>query len=252
MAAHTTRIHSIQTKIGITIIVFTTLILSGFGMYQYRELKSNKEAALHNFADITIDRLAENLVEPLWDSNTSQVEKIILSEMREKSIYAIVVTNSEKERFAGKIRDENEQIVDTDEDISEVSITKSKDMTTTYDEYAGSVEMYLTQQFIRAEISREMRRIVVTVVTLDIALFIILSISLRVLLIRPINRLLKIASAIADGDFTQKIDIRQQDEIGALAGTFQNMTGMISQVLGEVNKLIQAVQEGRLDTRALM
>jgi methyl-accepting chemotaxis protein len=217
MAVHTTRIHSIQTKIGITLIVFTTLILSGFGMYQYRELKSSKEAALHNFADITIDRLAENLIEPLWDLNTSQVEKSILSEMREKSIYAIVVTNSAKERFVGKIRNENQHIVDTDEDISEGYITKNKDMTTQYDEYAGSVELYLTQHFIRAELSREMRKIVVTAVTLDFALFIVLAISLRILLIRPINRLLKISIAIADGDVSQNIDIRQDDEIGALA-----------------------------------
>lgn len=56
---------SIQTKMGITLIVLTTLILSGFEIYQYYELKFQKLANLDNLANSTIERLAENLVNPM-------------------------------------------------------------------------------------------------------------------------------------------------------------------------------------------
>ncbi len=65
----------------------------------------------------------------------------------------------------------------------------------------------------------------------------------------PIAILVKTANAIASGDFSQNIEIQQQDEIGKLAEAFRNMQATIGHVLQEIETLIHAVHAGRLDIR---
>lgn len=66
---------------------------------------------------------------------------------------------------------------------------------------------------------------------------------------RPVKTLVNAAHAIAAGDFNQEIRVRQRNEIGILARAFQDMSAIIGQVLREMDTLIQAVQQGKLDTR---
>ncbi|OQY60024.1 MAG: hypothetical protein B6245_03610 [Desulfobacteraceae bacterium 4572_88] len=69
------------------------------------------------------------------------------------------------------------------------------------------------------------------------------------LLTKPLTLVVETANTIVDGDLSGKIDIHGQDEIAALAQAFQKMKNTISSVLAEVNTLIQAVQDGKLNTR---
>ena len=62
----------------------------------------------------------------------------------------------------------------------------------------------------------------------SIALFLVGSILLGRSLTRPINRLATVARRIRDGDYTQSVDIRQKDQIGELASSFNHMREAIS------------------------
>ncbi|MDM8551016.1 methyl-accepting chemotaxis protein [Desulfobacterales bacterium HSG2] len=64
-----------------------------------------------------------------------------------------------------------------------------------------------------------------------------------------ITKIVETANAIAQGDFSVEIDIRQKDEFGKLADVFRNMKDKISNILKETDDLIQSVQEGRLESR---
>lgn len=97
---------SIQIKISVMLIVLTTLMLSGFGIYQYLALRSRKITELTTLAEVVKARLAENLTVPLWDYDNEQVNKVILSEMRERCLYAILVRGTTEVLFGGKVRDE--------------------------------------------------------------------------------------------------------------------------------------------------
>lgn len=101
------RQHSIQTKIGIILIVMTTLILSGFGVYQFVTLRSSKLAAINTLAEHALDRLAKNLAIPLWGYETEQIEEILLTEMKEKSLYAILVKDQRQQLSGGKSETNN-------------------------------------------------------------------------------------------------------------------------------------------------
>lgn len=239
---------SIHTKIGMTLIILTTLILSGFGVYEYRQLTTQKMTFLNELADSTIQRLAQNALHPLWDFDFDQLEKVVLSEMKEKNVFAILVRDHKGRLREGKRRDEDWTVIDAGEDIPGQFIVKKREVKNEEERF-GVVELSITQRFIQQELEQALMNVVLSVVVLDIAIFLALTISLRTLLIHPIQRLLEMANAIADGDFQQDIPLRQQDEIGALAGAFRHMKERIAYVMHDMNVLIQAVQEGRLETR---
>jgi len=84
---------------------------------------------------------------------------------------------------------------------------------------------------------------IAVVIGLLIAFFITRSITV------PITKIVEIADDIANGNLSREIDIRQKDEVGKLADAFRNMKDKITGVLTETDRLIQAVQDGRLDQR---
>lgn len=70
-------------------------------------------------------------------------------------------------------------------------------------------------------------------------------------LVRPINRLAAIARKIRDGDYTQVADIRQQDEIGELASSFNHMREAISSREEKILRLAYQDTLTSLPNRAL-
>ncbi len=65
----------------------------------------------------------------------------------------------------------------------------------------------------------------------------------------PVATIVETANAIAAGDFSRNIEIRQRDEIGVLASAFKEMQHTISGVLQEMERLIAAVKNGDLSAR---
>lgn len=59
--------------------------------------------------------------------------------------------------------------------------------------------------------------------------------------LRPIPLILKAAQNIEHGDFSHNIDITSQDEIGAIATSFQNMSGAMKDIIGDINDLLGAM-----------
>ncbi|QTA80057.1 GAF sensor domain-containing protein [Desulfonema limicola] len=68
-------------------------------------------------------------------------------------------------------------------------------------------------------------------------------------LTKAFNIIVDAANCIARGDFDKEITICRKDEIGDLADAFRNMKDSIGHVTLEMDKVIQAVQNGRLDVR---
>jgi methyl-accepting chemotaxis protein len=68
-------------------------------------------------------------------------------------------------------------------------------------------------------------------------------------IVGPMLQGVAFARAVAQGDLSQTIAIRQKDEIGLLADALRNMQATIQNVLDEIQRLILAVQQGRLDMR---
>ena len=239
----------IQTRISATLIVVTTILLSGYGAYQYATLRTSSLARLNALAESISSRLAENLVEPIWNFDKKPMEKVILSEMGDKSVFAIQLNDSEGTLLMGKGRDIQGQIVNISEPLTDASMLKRSKDVVKQDERIGSVDVYLTQAFMQADLNQAVRLLALTIIILDAALLFVLNLIVRNMLITQLGSLLTTAKSIAAGDFSQNIQIREQDEIGMLALAFREMQVTIARVLQDVRTLSQNIREGNLTTR---
>jgi methyl-accepting chemotaxis protein len=66
----------------------------------------------------------------------------------------------------------------------------------------------------------------------------------------PINRMAAAADAISRGDLTVDVSYDSQDETGRLAAAFRRMVGSLRRMKEDVDRLLRAAQDGRLDERA--
>jgi signal transduction histidine kinase/DNA-binding NarL/FixJ family response regulator len=67
---------------------------------------------------------------------------------------------------------------------------------------------------------------------------------------RPLSQIVRMADGVSHGDFSHNFEIDQHDEVGALANSFSTMRQTIQQVLQETEELINAVRDGRLESRS--
>lgn len=238
----------LQTKVGVLLMCITTVLLGGFGVYRYFTLRAEMVRDLDELADATLERLAQNLAKPTWDFDRDQAEEVILTEMRAQSLFAVFVRTADETLFAGKSRDHDWQIVQSDDEVTGDFIVRSRELVVK-DEVIGHIELYLTDRFARAALLRKVGAIAVFAVFVNIGLFAVLSLVIRRFFIHPINQLVAIAHAVAEGDFQTEIQVSGKDEIGILTQAFQQMQRKIAQVLDEIDMVAQAIHDGRLDTR---
>lgn len=242
--------NSLKVRMGFSLFIIITCILALFGIYQYTEIQSNSLQELNELAEITIDRLTENLVSPIWQMDTPQIVNILHSEMREKRIAAIIVKESISGTFLeGRTRDENWEVIPIrpEEDLDANALMKTKEIIRG-EETIGQVDIYITQKFMRAQLHRTILETILAMVLVDLAaLGFTIFITFKVT--HALEKMVTIANAIAGGNFDQPIDIRRKDEIGQLAEVFRNMQGTIGYMIQETDGLLQAIQHGDLQTR---
>jgi len=68
----------------------------------------------------------------------------------------------------------------------------------------------------------------------------------------PLNRLVRTSNAVAEGDLTQRTGIISSDEIGALANTFDEMTGRLEDRTQALEQLLQDYKEAAGRMRAIL
>ncbi len=243
--------HSLQAQIGLSLLAIITSILTLFGWYQYHDIRSNSLRELHELGRVIQARLGEYLIQPLWNMNFNLIEGSILSEMQEKRVYGIVVKEVAGDSILqGKRRNEEGKLVDVGKnDTFDSMLAYHQEILLDGEEKLGSVEIYLTTEFMEAALRKQIEKTFLTIVVLDGVLLFFLFLTFRYLVIRPITGIVATARQIAAGDFRQPHTPGSQNEIGELIEAFDDMKGTINEVLAEQALVNQAVQTGQLEIR---
>ncbi len=217
--------NSIQMQMAIILLGIITIVLSIFGLYQYNDFKTRSTRELHDLATFTIGRLANNLVIPLWEVDGQWVREHLIAEMADKRIAAISVHGA-GDLSEALSRDTNWQVIDHLSPPDDGFVSRKEDIVKA-DEILGTVRLSVSSRFMREALNREISKIALTVLALNLAFMVIFSLILRRIIIDPVSRMLGIANAIAEGDFNQRIHIKGTDEIGQLAAAINTMTGYL-------------------------
>jgi methyl-accepting chemotaxis protein len=85
------------------------------------------------------------------------------------------------------------------------------------------------------------RNIAIALIAAGFALALWLGIGLFLAITRPLQQALKLAGAVAQGDLTQRIDVKVRDEFGQLLQALKDMNDSLSGIVGEVRNTTESV-----------
>jgi two-component system NtrC family sensor kinase len=125
----------------------------------------------------------------------------------------------------------------------------------------GGIQMEVPIWDLMTKLLESKKIILITVVLDAIVLIIFGSFLLSRVLVKPIKDLVRLTKKISDGDFSQKIEVTSQNEIGQLIGSFNRMTEKLKEnqeslenyleSLESTNKQLKQAQEELIRTEKL-
>ena len=110
------------------------------------------------------------------------------------------------------------------------------------DDLLGVFAVVLSSDYV-VETSAINRNLYVLIFSLAMIVVVLLGFIIARRIIDPLSSLVQTSQAIAGGDLTRRTGIRSKDEIGALASTFDEMTGRLEQRTEELERANQILQQ---------
>jgi len=230
---------SIKHKIILWLLILVFSIVIPVEFFDYHQQKQKINAELKSLVEQKIYRLQDNLQLPLWELDTVWVEKVIAAEMLDEQVYAIQI-ESDNQLFAGKVRNEQWQLVNITKPITGAYLTENREIQRK-DETIGVIKLYITHKFLDEQLSSLLLLKILKILILNLFLVGVLHRLLNKLVIDPIQSMLEVINEIANGNYKHNIKrVEENDEIGLLAIAMQRM----SDNLKHASEAATAVAEG--------
>ncbi len=224
------KIDKVQTRIGVLIVVISLISFVVSGAYDYSSMRSNMLDELNQKADGLVERLSESLITPLWNVDQAAINRILLSEMNDKRIKAILVTEDNGNNvFAGKIRNETWNIINF-KNWPIGKFVKRKAEISIMNQPIGAVEIFLSPKFIDDELYQSLLNSLLRTMLLVILINLALFVTMRRILISPITKLSQTARQISlDKNYSSRVKIECKGEMKSLINNFNNMLQQIEE-----------------------
>ncbi|RTK99812.1 MAG: HAMP domain-containing protein, partial [Neisseriaceae bacterium] len=222
----------ILTGIVLGLIAFSVMI----GMYNYRTSMQDLTSKVSKYASLA----AISLREPIWNYDETAVSSVFTAILLDKDVVAIRVlgatddkTTSEKKREAVEKTDFAELLKDPHHFNNLAEIAKDGKAIARVQIVASS-----------ARVRESIRETTMLIAGFSAGFMAILSVFIwgmgKRVLARPIRTLRDSADRLADGDLDQVIQTGRNDELGALAGSFDKMRNAIRKKLADLATLNSA------------
>jgi methyl-accepting chemotaxis protein len=239
------KFNSLQAKVIITFIVIVVVISTAFNFFIYFKDKGQKIEDLNVLAKFTTERLSKNFVAPMWDMEMEKLKDIIRFEMGEKQIYAIMIMDVEgKNMVVGARRNTNWEIVDASGTI-QADFLEMKKIIEKDNEKLGNVHVYFSSRFLDQDLQRSLLTSSVAFAILAIALIISLYVTLKRLVIRPVNEVVGLTEKLNNGDLSARLKAGS-DEIGSMVEAINGFANNLQQAIKHINLSMKAVASGNL------
>ena len=227
---------SLLLELSMMVIFTCTLVLGGFGVYQYLAEEKELEGELEELIVMAADRLAISLRTPLYSFYEDGIKDVILAEMSNPIVMNVIV----KEPWGSKL----EYIYNRSEVGGEVAVVEKFEVKLDYlkasqkivqdGEDLGEVEILMSKEQIKTHLKKLILVIFIQILVVDgilVTLFLLLLFS-RV--IKPITDFKKTAKEVTKGDLRQVVKIKSRDEIGELAQVFNEMVAKLKNSYGQL------------------
>ncbi|MCB9494042.1 MAG: HAMP domain-containing protein [Desulfobacteraceae bacterium] len=223
---------TLQFSISAIILLVTLIILSGFAGFQYFKAKNQMLSQLNILSENTALRMSKYLANPMWAVEKNLIDSFIEAEMLNPDIFGILVYESNgKAVITGKGRDKNWQLYETQNIFHKSDTPENQIFSTKKDifmpeikkESLGIVEVFVTKQFITQKLNKFLAANLIAMAALILILTAAIFMSLRKLMLAPLEMLIDATEKMSMGDLNTPIEIKSNNEIGILASSIERM-----------------------------
>lgn len=213
---------SLRVKVVILISLVTTSFLGIFQGYTFFTLQEQLVTELHEIGKSKAKRLASELEIPMWEMDEILIKNILLSEHENDKVHGIYVIGNHNIKVELDKYNTPEAIDRSDDNFIHMSesIFHNGDK-------IGDINIYLTTEPLKERIYKELISIIVLTGLEIVIIILLLWIMMRRIILRPIESLMKYTTQIADGDYSTPSLLLDEDEIGELGNSINQMKNKI-------------------------
>ena len=243
---------SISLRFNLITSAVVILLLVGFGAYNFKVTEAALKHQLESQIDGMSTRLKESLPATLWNYESTQTQHIVSAEMGSSDVAGIFVFDDKGKVVLGQEKGPDGKVKAADHPPSSTAYHKAAPLT--YDnngdrKNVGKVLVIADESTIQKLLHESLIRQGIQVLVLVAILIGAVSLLLRQLVTRPIQKVTLALNDIAqgEGDLTRRLEVARADEIGNLAANFnqfvEKIRDMVSRVVESVDFISGSISE---------
>ena len=239
---------SLRIKLIFAVILLPSIFvtfLTALRIYQ------DQNTALHQVELNTkrvVNELAYSLSEPLWNFDVEQAKTLVKLKLQEKYFLGIEIKDLETDLTVFNLYQKDGKIVDSyafdTDDVQMIPVQIRKNGRAFWE-----AKCYFTHRYVYEQIRSKMRYSLLVNLMWTAILVVLMIAMLNLLVIRPIGKTTDLIKRIAKGDFSMRIDVKQDDEIGEIANEVNKLLDQLESSISEVTMVMQAMAEGDFSKR---
>ena len=206
---------SLSLKLLIPTIIFTGLVIFIFTSLLIKDQRLQKEALLEQKAEVMTYLLVQSNIDSLWNYRIDQLRDLSEAFFKDQDIIEIQVKDARGNIY-----------VDLKKDISGSKEIRKTSKVAKFNEHIGELETVFTNYYIEQNLMQIKYRLIGLAAVL-FCLIAILVVVISGLVLKPMASVLEGMNQVAKGDHEYQIKITSNDEIGQLAGRFNEMAKQI-------------------------
>lgn len=220
------------------IFLTVTVIITINSTYTYINTKERIIDEMKNSSKSTIISLKDNISHLIESYSINEYSKIIINELKNKDIFAIIVEDYNmakivgKEKYiTGKIKYSKNEIIDYDNtnntqqiELKNSFYSKSYDILNSLDEKIGKISIYISDNKINKELNKIVKETLINTLLISFLLIIFLFYIIKSFIIQPLYNIIDlINNSDKDGIPVDLIPNSKNKEINALVRSMNNM-----------------------------
>ena len=251
------RIKSIQARFVVLVIAIVSVMLGAFAALTYTDNKAQKSAELNTHLRSVKHRLMQSLPAVVWRFDREQIRQIVDAELGPAAILGIAVYD-EKDRliysapnntaFPLQWMPNSKLATQSNNEFLQTFALQVVDQHMS--EAVGTVRLHASSDSIEDALRKELSRLVLLILLMNLALVTALSAVMRMVIMRPLNALRNALKDIAKegADLTLRLPASNWREYADVTDNFNAFVKRLQDALGasidEVHHTISRIAQG--------
>lgn len=235
--------NTISFKFNVLTSTLVIALLLIFGAYNYSATETALNSQQTKQVNSVISRLQTSVPSTLWNFEMEQLTSIIESEASNESVKGLFIYDN-KALVLGRLKTANGDVIES-KLPSDLDFMLEEKLS--YEENGkinnvGRVVLLQDRTVIESLQSQSLIRQVIQTVIIVVILISVVSFLMQTIVIRPIDKIVAALEEIArgEGDLTKRLRVTENNEIGNLAGSF-------NQFVEKIQTLVTHIQESVIE-----